>query len=90
MKAFLIRGVPTTMQRDGWWMNHRQVLRPAPNVQVGAAPHLWHLALLGALIALGDVLVWQVAPGLSLAVFGAAIMTGAICVAGRRVSNRQL
>lgn len=77
MKTFLIRGVPSALQQDGWWLNGPPRRARVPKRQ--ATPHkqsgqLW---LLLALIALADQLVWGVAAGLSWAVFGLALaMTG--------------
>ncbi|MBD3665757.1 DUF4153 domain-containing protein [Sulfitobacter aestuariivivens] len=79
MKTFLIRGVPEALQQDGWWLNAPPPQPPARTAARGATqPPVWRAGLLLALIALGDLLVWQVAPGLSLAVFGAALVLAAI------------
>lgn len=90
MKTFLIRGVPLAMQQDGWWMHSDAAAKdPAPGSET-KVPEMGRLALLIPLIALGDVLVWQVMPGLSLAVFGVAIVLAALWVAGRRISGQRL
>ncbi|APE44800.1 hypothetical protein BOO69_16385 [Sulfitobacter alexandrii] len=82
MKTFLIRGVPLSMQQDGWWLN-----APPPPSARGRTPASrlpgWRAGLLVALIALGDAMVWQVTPGLSLAVFGVAMVLVAMVAAGR-------
>jgi hypothetical protein len=90
VKIFLIRGVPAAMQRDGWWMN--EVEMPQRKERHGDCnqPRLWHFGALAGLIALGDILVWQVTPGLSLAVFGAAMITAAFCVAFHSLSKRKI
>ncbi|MGJ8627033.1 MAG: DUF4153 domain-containing protein [Sulfitobacter sp.] len=89
MKTFLIRGVPMAMQQDGWWMSGDTTAeRPAPGDDVKTR-QIGPLALLVPLIALGDVLVWQVLPGLSLAVFGAALVMAALWVAGRQVNGNR-
>ena len=90
MKTFLSRAVPMAMQRDGWWLN----ARPAQgDVLTGRGKRdrmQWAPALLIPLIGLGDVLVWQVVPGLSLAVFGAALVMAALWIGGARVSGQRL
>jgi hypothetical protein len=90
MKTFLIRGVPVAMQRDGWWMNGPSASPLPKEVGMANRPKLLHLGLLVTLIALGDVLVWQVAPGVSLALFGAALMTAAMGLASKKVSGQTL
>lgn len=47
------------------------------------------LVILIGLLALADVLLWQVCPGVSFAVFGAAILGAAWLVLDRPVDNRQ-
>jgi hypothetical protein len=89
MKTFLIRGVPLVMQQDGWWMHGDTKAQRPKRYDASQAPGLGRLAMLIPLIALGDILVWQVLPGFSLAVFGAAIVIGALWIAGRRVSGQQ-
>ncbi|MEM6305685.1 MAG: hypothetical protein AAF744_13280, partial [Pseudomonadota bacterium] len=88
MKTYLIRGVPKAVQQDGWWLNAPPPARRGP--QDGAAgAHMPHLAALAALLALGDALVWQVMPGLSLAVFGAALVLAAMCMTGPRLTPQR-
>lgn len=90
MKTFLIRGVPLAMQQDGWRMNRDARSDNPVRDSASKVPEIGRLALLISLIALGDVLVWQVLPGLSLAVFGAAIVLAALWVAGKRISGQRL
>lgn len=87
MKTFLIRGVPLAMQQDGWWLNApaKPMARCNEPTRQGMP---WRIGLLGALMALGDVLVWQVQPGLSLAVFAIALVIAAVALAGR-MTKRQ-
>ncbi len=85
MKSFLVRGVPQSLQQDGWWMASPSPSQTASTpsqpggAQSLAPPGPWvPLALLG-LLALCDRLVWGVAPGLSLALlpviaFAAAVL----------------
>ncbi|QFT58564.1 hypothetical protein FIU94_06950 [Sulfitobacter sp. THAF37] len=88
MKTFLIRGVPLAMQQDGWWLNAPADPPASGKARVTRAS-VWHVALLVAMIALGDALVWQVTPGLSLAVFGAAMVLAAV-VTARRLHPKRL
>ncbi|MGC1496139.1 MAG: DUF4173 domain-containing protein [Sulfitobacter sp.] len=90
MKTFLIRGVPLAMQQDGWWMNGDTGGDKTTREGKAKTPELGRLALLIPLIALGDVLVWQVLPGLSLAVFGVAIVLAALWGAGQQISGQRL
>jgi len=92
MKTFLIRGVPAALQQDGWWLN----AAPAQHGENDAkqyhatTAHLSQMGLLAALIALGDVMIWQVVPGLSLAVFAAALVLAALLVSGRQMAGQTL
>ncbi len=90
MKTFLIRGVPLAMQQDGWWMNEDSSGDKPTRDDKAKTPELGRLSLLIPLIALGDILVWQVLPGLSLAVFGAAIVLAALWVAGTKIKGQRL
>ena len=82
MKTAIMRGVPLAMQNDGWWLEGSNP--PAPRKKIG-----WQgdrtgpvrLALLVALIALSDALVWQVSAGVSLALFCAILGGVAIWLA---------
>ena len=86
MKAYLIRGVPMSMQRDGWWLNP-----PDPSVTPSDAdsPLRWRLGVLVALIALADALFWETAPGLSLALFSVVCVLAALSLLPRPVPPRQ-
>lgn len=85
MKAYLVRGVPLSMQRDGWWISGTD--RTAPTGSYTAeSPHPYGpIIMLLALIFVGDVLLWSVNPGLSLAVFGALIILGAWAVSAEKL-----
>ena len=89
MKTFLVRGVPLAMQRDGWWLSGPSPAQKGRNAPQTGVPQNWRIGLLVALIALGDVMIWGVVPGLSLAVFGAAVVLAACVVAGRRITVQQ-
>ncbi|MEO0939312.1 MAG: DUF4173 domain-containing protein [Pseudomonadota bacterium] len=86
MKQAILRGVPLAMKRDGWWLGpieHSYV--PAPRTR-----NTWWLGpgVLLAMIALGDVLVWQTRPGISLALFGALLGAAVLALSG--LKGRQL
>jgi hypothetical protein len=86
MKTATIKGVPMAIQRDGWWMDGLQ-RKPRPE----GRPHSRDMRsplLLLALIALGDALVWNVVPGLSLAVFALALV-GAAALLAQSLSPRR-
>jgi hypothetical protein len=89
MQTMTIRGVPLAMQQDGWWLDAPPASPRDGGDRAGGAPLPWRATLLLALIALGDVLVWQVVPGLSLAVFGGACVLAALLIAAPRVSPRR-
>jgi len=86
METELMRGVPLAMKRDGCWLDGSRPSVP-PRWRTGRKD--WaQLALLLVLIALGDVLVWQVMPGISLALMGAAIVAAGMGVAWPRLTVR--
>ncbi len=67
MKTFLVRGVPASIQQDGWWMDGLIHCRPPnpPDTPSKANRNRMERPLsLVALIALSDVLLWGVVPGL--------------------------
>ncbi|UYV37152.1 DUF4173 domain-containing protein [Rhodobacteraceae bacterium D3-12] len=86
---FLLRGVPQSVQTDGWWLSSAPPSPPRPPIGAKDGPKStdsWALragALVG-LLALADGLIWQVVPGVSLAVFGLAVLgIGWICAGFR-------
>lgn len=87
MKTTLLRGVPYALAMDGWWLQSSEPPhRPHTPADASDSPK-WPLRVgaLIALIALADLLLWQVAaPGLALAVFGLAVLLAAWALAGRR------
>lgn len=105
MKTFLIGGVPRGLQQDGWWVNAApsvSSVRPAPSGRStptaqgksddqrdNTARQTGQMGLLAALIALGDVLIWQVVPGVSLAVFAVALVLAALVVSGRQMAGQK-
>ncbi|VAV94547.1 hypothetical protein MNBD_ALPHA07-2468 [hydrothermal vent metagenome] len=75
MKTFLIRGLPASIQFDSWWMDGPPPPPAKENPTERARPHgIERAILLAALILLADFLLWQVPPGLSLAVFGLCLL----------------
>lgn len=86
MKTYLVRGVPASLQFDGWWMDGTLPPRPAlPQTPARRGRHpMLAPGLLVALIALSDILIWQVTPGLSLALFGLVLLAAALWMTGGR------
>ena len=88
MKSYVIRGVPMAMQRDGWWLSNAE---PAGKAIKHAGETVWmRPLLLVALIALADFLLWDVAAGLSLAVFAIALVGAAALVIDPTLNKRKL
>ena len=88
MDYFEVRGVPTAMAQDGWWLSDAS---ETPRKLTGVSEGPWlRILLLVVLIALADVLMWQVAAGVSLAVFGIAMVTAAILVVDPKMNRRRL
>ena len=86
MDRVSMRGVPVAMQRDGWWLE-ADVQKVAQRWRARRGDGV-RLGLLAALIALGDVLVWQVLPGLSLALFAFAVFLAGLALAWPRLASR--
>ncbi|MEM8577430.1 MAG: DUF4173 domain-containing protein [Pseudomonadota bacterium] len=85
MKQTMMQAVPLAVRQDGWWLGPvERPRRPAGGLTARDVPIWAGPAVLLALIALGDLLVWQVSPGLSLAVFGALVGAAALALAGVR------
>ncbi|SFJ85960.1 DUF4173 domain-containing protein [Jannaschia pohangensis] len=84
----LIRGLPRRLAQDGWWMTQAGEAAPPPPPTGPVTPGttgrrgVEGAALLLALIALGDLLFWDAAPGLSLALFAVAVFAAAIVTIG--------
>ena len=77
MKTATIRGVPRAIQRDSWWMDG--IERKSGKAASGLPRDMRKPLMLLALIALADAMVWQVVPGLSLAVMSLTTV-GAACL----------
>lgn len=82
MRKMTIGGVPYCLMTDGWWLEEGRVGDPTGDgedtpVRPGRDPRLW---LLAALVLLADLLFWREAPGLSVALFGLALMAAMTAV----------
>ena len=73
MKTFLVRGVPNSVQMDGWWMSEPP-RETTPKTGTKEQPFFPRLIALLALVVAGDALTWQADAGLSLALFGLLIL----------------
>ncbi len=87
MKISLIQAVPAQMRPAGWWGSDQTAARtrslPSRSFPI-------RLAVLAGLIMAGDILVWQVAPGLSLAVFAALCVAVSALMLERPATPRTL
>lgn len=89
MKMFLVSGVPMSVQQDGWWMSAEAPKGPnSPSVDTAGKPDpsSVRLGLLAALVALADLLIWQVAPGISLVVFFLVVLGVALFLLGKSLT----
>ncbi len=85
MTDLTLRGVPAAIQKDGWWLDAPVFRRPPRDpARASTGDGAARAAALVALLVAADVLIWQVAPGLSLAVFGVIVLcAAALAVDGR-------
>ncbi len=83
MKAFLVRGVPNSVQMDGWWMSETPPPKH-PKTRGSTQPMLPRVVALAALVIAGDALLWKAQPGISLALFGIAILLALWLLNGRK------
>jgi hypothetical protein len=88
MECFEVRGVPLAMRQDGWWLTDAND-RPQQRSYIGEAPWL-RLLLLVIVIALADILIWQTVVGVSLALFGVALVSAAALVLQPQINRRRL
>lgn len=75
MKVFLVNGVPTSLQQDAWWMSAGGTSGETGPEAVRFGDGGVRMSALAGLVALADVLIWQVVPGLSLAAFLLVLVT---------------
>lgn len=90
MSQHTIDGIPCALIIDGWWMSaDAQLDAPDRRVQ---AQEIWahkakrRLLLLLVLLALADVLFFQHAMGLSIAIFGVAVFIASVSESGTKRS----
>ncbi|WGW05561.1 DUF4153 domain-containing protein [Tropicibacter oceani] len=87
---FIMRGLPRALARDGWWLTPDAPIPPRDGANRPGtlrAPQRLPLILI-ALIAAGDLLFWQHAPGLSLALFSGLILAAALALGAERRSPK--
>lgn len=75
-KAALMQGTPHSIATDGWWLGSGAAGPPlgiGPVTRFARSGRGWPLLALALLVALADLLFWNHAAGLSLALFAAAI-----------------
>lgn len=87
MTTGIFQGVPLSMQRDGWWLD-------APKTGSSDQRQRQHkrdwikAGVLVALIACADLLVWDVAPGISLALLAVLSVLAGLAVGWPRLAPR--
>lgn len=95
-KTLIIRGLPQSLARDGWWLDAPTGAGAGgggggggqgPSQTAGARGRGRAGAVL-CLVALADLLFWHHAPGLSLVVFAGAILIAAARLSGARAWRR--
>lgn len=84
MKTYLLRGVPHSVAMDGWWLSSPPPRPRSPDQHQESPQWPARAGALVALIALADLLLWEVRPGLSLALFGLAVLGTGWLLADRR------
>lgn len=84
---YIVRGVPASLQQDGWWLSCDSAEQPDPVAP--KPPRNWTdlgrkggsaMLALVVLVALADWLFWGYAPGLSIALFSWALFGAALLV----------
>jgi hypothetical protein len=78
----------SAMRQDGWWQSDAGE-ETHKRARISQGPWL-RVTLLIGLIALADVLLWQVAVGASLAIFGIAFVVVAVLVIEPQMKRRRL
>lgn len=80
-QSLLIRGLPTSLARDGWWLSVNPP-EGADRQSETATPRLPPVLGLLLLVVLADLLFWNHRPGVSVALFAVALF--AVAIAGIR------
>jgi hypothetical protein len=84
---YIVRGLPASLQQDGWWLSCDSAEDPAPAAP--KQPRNWAdlsrkggsaMLALVVLVALADWLFWGYAPGLSVALFSWALFGAAVLI----------
>ncbi|KFE33263.1 DUF4173 domain-containing protein [Thioclava atlantica] len=86
-QAPLIPGLPRSLALDGWWLDAPDAAASEPSPSRAAFARRSHWVGLAVLVVLADLLFWQHAPGLSLALFALAILLVATIGNGRRLAG---
>ena len=86
MTTGTFRGVPLSMQQDGWWLDTPK--GPRRDVRSGRKRDGRKAGLLVALIAVGDLLVWDATPALSFALLALFIVIAGLALAWPDLSAR--
>ena len=86
MTTGTFRGVPLSMQQDGWWLDTPE--GPRRDMRSTNKRDGRKAGLLEALIAVGDLLVWDAAPALSFALLALLIVIAGLALAWPRLSPR--
>jgi hypothetical protein len=83
-KKLVIRGVPHSLAVDGWWLEAAIADRDGPHEAAVAIRERFGRQAVAILliVVLGDFLFWQRAPGVSVAIFAAAILAVSVGHAG--------
>lgn len=92
--VMIVRGVPKSLARDGWWLNEAATGVGGPPVHIpqrtardGKTPLTKAALLLAVLIGLGDFLFYGQDAGLSVALFAYALFAASIAVAPSRANT---
>lgn len=86
MTTGTFRGVPLSMQQDGWWLDTPK--GPRRDMRAVRKRDGFKVVLLAALIAVGDLLVWDAAPALSFALLALLIVMAGLVLAWPGLSVR--
>lgn len=84
METKIFGGLPLSMQQDGWWLDTPKETQQGKHLK--RKYDGLKAALLIALIACADLLVWQVAPAISFALLALLIVMAGLALAWPRLS----